>query len=135
MHPGALRALEFDRIVEAVSRFAQTPPGAAPPLEPAQLVALAVFLASVDGTCVAVRRARSTCPILRAIADTSASFDPEIADIRRKIDPGGEVVDEASPALRAVRDRLRKQRARLRGTLESYLRGKGTAKKLQQQMV
>ena len=29
MHPGALRALEFDRIVEAVSRLAQTPPGAA----------------------------------------------------------------------------------------------------------
>ena len=29
MHAGALRALEFDRIVEAVRRFAQTPPGAA----------------------------------------------------------------------------------------------------------
>ena len=29
MHAGALRALEFDRIVEAVRRFAQTPLGAA----------------------------------------------------------------------------------------------------------
>src|SRR5690348_12350906 len=29
MHPGALRALEFDRIVEAVCRLAQTPPGQA----------------------------------------------------------------------------------------------------------
>ena len=29
MHPGALRALEFDQIVEAVRRFAHTPPGAA----------------------------------------------------------------------------------------------------------
>src|SRR5262245_32089302 len=29
MHQGALRALEFDRIVEAVERLAQTPPGAA----------------------------------------------------------------------------------------------------------
>ena len=29
MHAGALKALEFDRIVEAVCRFAQTPPGAA----------------------------------------------------------------------------------------------------------
>src|SRR4051794_37299006 len=28
MHPGALKALEFDRIVEAVTRLAQTPPGA-----------------------------------------------------------------------------------------------------------
>ena len=29
MYRGALRALEFDRIVEAVCRFAQTPPGGA----------------------------------------------------------------------------------------------------------
>src|SRR3954469_18678898 len=29
MHAGALRALEFDRIVEAVRRYALTPPGAA----------------------------------------------------------------------------------------------------------
>ena len=34
-----------------------------------------------------------------------------------------------------MRDRLRKQRARLRGTLESYLRGKDTSKYLQQQIV
>jgi DNA mismatch repair protein MutS2 len=187
MQSGALRALEFDRIVAAVSRYAQTPPGArrlerllpltearavaqalgataetvrfladnqvslhAPAdldqiltslavegraLEPGHLIALAAFLASVEATCAGVRRARSTFPILRAIADTSASFDPEIADIRRKIDPGGEVVDDASPELRTLRDRLRKQRTRLRGTLESYLRGKDTAKYLQQQIV
>ena len=74
-------------------------------------------------------------PILRAIADRAASFEREIADIRRKIDPAGEVVDDASPELRSIRDRLRKQRTRLRGTLESYLRGKDTAKYLQQQIV
>ena len=34
-----------------------------------------------------------------------------------------------------LRDRLRKQRARLRGTLESYLRGRDTSKYLQQQIV
>src|SRR5215471_4239097 len=28
MHAGALKALEFDRIVDAVERLAQTPPGA-----------------------------------------------------------------------------------------------------------
>jgi dsDNA-specific endonuclease/ATPase MutS2 len=44
-------------------------------------------------------------------------------------------VDDASPELKAIRDRLRKQRTRLRGTLESYLRGKDTAKYLQQQIV
>ena len=187
MQGSALRALEFDRIVDAVRRFALTPTGAArlarltPATDPsfvrnalaattetvrflqdnqvalrapadlgailtslsvegraldaAQLLALGAFLASVDSTAAAIRRARSSFPILRAIGDAAASFDPEIADIRRKIDPGGEVVDDASPELKSVRERLRKQRARLRGTLESYLRGKDTAKYLQQQIV
>jgi DNA mismatch repair protein MutS2 len=187
MQPAALRALEFDRIVDAVSRFAQTPPGAsrlarlqplteahpvtealsatsetarfladnqialhAPAdlenilsalavegkaLEAAQLLALAGFLASVDATCAAIRRARSAFPILRRIADGGATFEHEIADIRRKIDPSGEVADDASPELKAIRERLRKQRTRLRGTLESYLRGKDTSKFLQQQIV
>jgi DNA mismatch repair protein MutS2 len=187
MHAGALRALEFDRIVEAVCRFALTPPGAARlarlephadphavaaalaatseavrflsenqlglhapsdldailaslavagrAIEAPQLLALSAFLTSVDVSCTAIRRARSACPILRAIADTAAPFETEIADVRRKIDPAGEVVDDASPELRSVRDRLRKQRTRLRGTLESYLRGKDTSKYLQQQIV
>ncbi len=187
MQAGALRALEFDRIVEAVGRFALTPAGSArlatlhplsepgavskalaatsetvrfltdnqlglvaPPdleaileaipvegraLEAPHLLALAAFLASVETACTSVRRARTAFPILRAIADTAASFEREIADVRRKIDPGGEVVDDASPELRSVRERLRKQRTRLRGTLESYLRGKDTSKYLQQQIV
>ena len=187
MHAGALRSLEFDRVVEVICRFAQTPPGEARlaalnplpdasavlsaraatsetvhflgggqiglqapreldsilegltvdgrPLEPLQLIALAGFLASIEATCGAIRRTRIAFPILRGIADRTASFEHEVADIRRKIDPGGEVVDDASPELRSIRDRLRRQRARLRGTLESYLRGKDTAKYLQQQIV
>jgi DNA mismatch repair protein MutS2 len=187
MHSGTLRALEFDRIVDAVCGYAQTPMGAARlaelapltdpaqvrraltataetarflgdnhiaiqapsafgevlealgvegrALEPAQLLWLANFLASVDSTASAIRRARMNFPILRGIADTSASFDREIADVRRKIDPAGDVVDDASAELRSIRDRLRKQRTRLRGTLESYLRGKETSKYLQQQVV
>jgi DNA mismatch repair protein MutS2 len=187
MQPGALRALEFDRIVQAVSRLAQTPPGAARlaamrPLTDARaasqalastaetvrflddnrislrapaeldelleslavegraldapaLVALADFFASVEATCGAIRRARGAFPLLRPIADAAASFEREIADIRRRIDPAGEVVDDASPELKSIRERLRKQRTRLRGTLESYLRGKDTAKYLQQQIV
>src|SRR5688572_8992629 len=187
MHQGALRALEFDRIVDAVCRYAQTPPGRARlarlepltdphavgaalsataetthflaenhvglqapedlevlltglavegrALEPLQLLALAAFLASVDTTSSAIRRARTTFPRLRVIADAVASFERESADVRRKIDPAGELNDDASPELRAIRERLRKQRTRLRGTLESYLRGKETARYLQQQIV
>src|SRR5207244_10203194 len=54
---------------------------------------------------------------------------------RDAIDPAGEVVDHASPALKAIRERLRRQRTRLRGTLESFLRGRDTAKYLQDQVV
>ncbi|MDQ3418488.1 MAG: endonuclease MutS2 [Acidobacteriota bacterium] len=187
MHAGALRALEFDRIVADVSANAQTPMGAAlltglepanepgavaralsataeavrfladgqislqapadldnilgsasvegRALEPLQLLALAAFLASVESTAAGIRRARGSVPNLRRIADATASFQREIAEVRKKIDPGGEVMDDASPELRSIRDRLRKQRARLRGTLESYLRGKETSKYLQQQIV
>jgi DNA mismatch repair protein MutS2 len=187
MQAGALRALEFDRVVAVIRGFAQTPagtvrlgemrPGGAPadvaarlaatvemakflergqvglhapqeldqilgallvegrPLESLQLLRLADFLAAVEATCSALRRVRSAFPILATIAERAAAFDHEVGDIRRKIAPGGEIVDDASSELRAVRDRLRRQRTRLRGTLESYLRGKDTARYLQQQIV
>ena len=187
MHAGALRALEFDRIVEVIRGFAQTPQGEAHlgalepatdpravasalaatsetvrllaeaqiavqapselevilsgigvegrPLEPLHLIALANFLTTVATTCGAIRRARTTFPLLSAIAERAATFDHEVAAVLRKIDPAGEVVDDASPELRSIRDRLRRQRTRLRGTLESYLRGKDTSKYLQQQIV
>src|SRR5918994_2179190 len=186
MNPGALRALEFDRIVEAVGRFALTPAGDAHlaelhphtdasdvrcaldataetvrfladaqiglqapaeldsalaalgveghALEPLQLQGLGAFLVSVDATVSGIRRWRDAV-ILRRVADGVALFEQETAAIQRKIEPSGEVVDDASAELRVLRDRLRKQRARLRGTLESYLRGKDTSKYLQQQVV
>ena len=189
MQPGALRALEFDRIVEAVKSFALTPMGAerlarlqpsTDPRQVAQLLAAttetaryiaahgAVSAARVRATCrrssprwpskgarskrcacwrsprfstrstnrepaSAARRDRFRCS--RRASGGAASFKSEIAQTREKIDPSGDVVDHASPELRMIRDRLRKQRARLRTTLESYLRGKDTAKYLQDQVV
>lgn len=188
MQPGALRVLEFDRIVEAVRRYALTPMGdervarltptsdahkaaqllaatteatrylSANPgfplrastelpqilsslategraLEPLRLLALADFLDSIDETRAAIRRAPGTFPLLEAASAAVASFKGETAQVRNKIEPSGDVVDHASPELKAIRERLRKQRARLRGTLESYLRGKETAKYLQDQVV
>ena len=188
MHAGALQALEFDRIVAAVERMAQTPPGAerlsrlapqmerasvasalaataetarflsgtgeialrAPAelpdifeglgvegraLEPLQLLGLATYLESINATVAGIRRASASFSILARTVAGASSFEPETTDIRRKIDPAGEVADDASPELRSIRDRLRKQRSRLRGTLESYIRGKDTAKYLQQQIV
>jgi DNA mismatch repair protein MutS2 len=188
MQTSALRALEFDRIVEAVKGFAFTPMGAErlaqlePSTDPAQvaqlqagttetaryitangpfplrasselpqilaalgvegraleslrLLALALFLDSVEEARTGIRRAAGSFPLLNAASGGAASFKGESAQTREKIDPSGEVVDNASPELRLIRDRLRKQRSRLRSTLESYLRGKETAKYLQDQVV
>ncbi len=104
-------------------------------LEPQQLIGLARFFGSIDTTRNGIRRARGQYPALRAVVESAASFDQEVADIRRKIDASGEVVDDASAQLKAIRERLRKQRSRLRSTLESYLRGKDTARYLQDQIV
>ena len=188
MQPGALRALEFDRIVEAVKDCAVTPMGAerlarlqpstdphkvaqtlaatsetvrcvasnggfplraatdlpqtlgalaveGRPLEALRLLALASFLDSVDESRAGIRRAPGAFPLLEAVSGGAASFKHESTHTRDTIDPSGDVVDHASPELKAIRERLRKQRARLRSTLESYLRGKETAKYLQEQVV
>jgi DNA mismatch repair protein MutS2 len=188
MQSGALRALEFDRVVEAVRTFALTPMGSerlerlAPsvdprtvadllahtteatrylgangalplraasdlpeiigalavegrPLEPLRLLSLASFLESIDETRAAIGRVPGAFPRLEAISAGAAAFRIETTAVREKIEASGDVVDHASPELKAIRERLRKQRTRLRSTLESYLRGRETAKHLQDQIV
>src|SRR5687767_1465736 len=188
MHAGALRALEFDRIVSVVAGLAVTPTGhdrlaqlepmtdaaavaraqhattegtkfladhpgfplRAPAdleaiiaalgvegraLEPHRLFGLADYLESIEQTRAAVRTVAQSYPLLGALVETVASFKAEIADVRRKIEPSGEVADNASPALASIRERLRKQKSRLRSTLDSFLRGRETSKYLQEQVV
>ena len=188
MQPGALRALEWDQIVDVVRGFALTSLGAARlaelepqfdnhrvaqllaatvegvkyldanpafalqapddldalvaalavegrALEPLRLIAFADFLDSVGLTCATIRRVSGPYPTLKNIAEQCGSFKNQIADVRRQIDPSGEVNDSASPELGRLRTQLRKQRARLRSTLESYLRGKETSRYLQDQVV
>ena len=188
MHAGALRALEFDRIVAVVAGLTVTPTGhdrlaelepmtdasavtraqrattegtrflsdhpgfplRAPSdldailtaldvegraLEPLRLFGLADYLESIEQTRGAVRSAGQSFPLLVSLVDTVASFKSEIADVRRKIEPSGEVADSASPALASIRERLRKQKSRLRSTLDSFLRGRETSKYLQEQVV
>jgi DNA mismatch repair protein MutS2 len=105
------------------------------PLEAVRLLALAAFLDSVEETRAAIRRVAASFPLLDQASAGAAAFKGEIAQTREKIDASGDVVDTASPELKMIRERLRKQRARLRGMLESYLRGKETAKYLQDQVV
>ncbi|MCH7746753.1 MAG: endonuclease MutS2 [Acidobacteria bacterium] len=120
---------DLDAILSALAIEAQ-------PLEPAQLLKLANFLGSVERVCKSVATASGgPFPALSAIVDGCATWGRECGDVRKKVNPAGEVVDDASPVLKTIRSRVRKQRNRLRGTLESYLRGRHTARYLQEQVV
>ena len=111
------------------------------PLEALQLLGLARFLLSVTASAKAIRTAAGAAdgpdrwPVLQAAAGGLAEFDRETANIQRRITPEGEVADDATPRLAAIRQQLQRLRQRLRGTLESYLRGRETAKYLQEQVV
>ena len=105
-------------------------------LVPAHLRKLADFLGSVERACQSVATASGgPFPALSAIVDGCATWGRECGDVRKKVDTSGEVADDASPVLKAIRSRVRKQRNRLRGNLESYLRGRDTARYLQEQVV
>jgi DNA mismatch repair protein MutS2 len=187
MNASALRALEFDRIVSAVTDLAVTPTGSARlaelhpatnaaevvaaqrattegrrfladhsgfplrapsdldeiidalgvegrGLEPMRLLGLSGYLESIEQSRQAIFKVGAAFPLLRRLVETVASFKQEIADVRRKIEPSGEVADTASPTLASIRDRLRKQKQRLRTTLDGFLRGRD-AKYLQEQVV
>src|SRR5918995_2747540 len=104
-------------------------------LDALRLLAFAEFLDSISLTCAAIRRVPGAFPTLKALAENCGSFKNQIGEVRSKIDPSGEVNDNASPELSRLRTQIRKQRSRLRSTLESYLRGKDTSRYLQDQVV
>jgi DNA mismatch repair protein MutS2 len=105
------------------------------PLDPLALLGVAGFLESVGQVASSVRHARSAVPRLAAIGDRVPSFDAETRAIRRAIEPSGDVSDHASPALRDIREQLRRHRAKLRAELDALTRGRDSAKYLQDQIV
>ncbi|HEX5071546.1 MAG TPA: hypothetical protein VFV78_15125, partial [Vicinamibacterales bacterium] len=103
------------------------------PLLPLQLLGLARFVSSVGSVVDRVREARATG--LAALVANARSFIAEADAVRRAIEPSGDVSDDASPALRDIREQLRRQRAKLRSTLEGLARGRESAKYLQDQVI
>ncbi len=105
------------------------------PLDPMQLLGLARFVESVTSVAERVKGTGGigARPLLSAIAQRVTSFETEVRAVHRAIHSSGEVNDDASPTLRELRDTLRRQRGRLRSTLDGLMRG--AAKYLQDQIV
>jgi DNA mismatch repair protein MutS2 len=186
MQSPVLRALEFNRIREALAREAATPLGreralaldpatgldevqrrlnisvaasafekssgslaldgpedlaevlehlgiADQPLLPLELLGLARFVSSVGSVVDRIRNA--TTPLLAELVTGVRPFDEEVNAVRRAIESSGDVNDNASTALRDIRDALRRQRSKLRSTLDGLVRGRDTSKYLQDQIV
>jgi DNA mismatch repair protein MutS2 len=111
------------------------------PLEPLHLLALARFVESVEqvasgiGSGIGDADSSQTRPLLSRIARRVTTFEAEIRAVRRAIHSSGDVNDDASAALKDLREKLRRQRARLRSTLDGLVRGRDTSKYLQDQIV
>ncbi|MEX2271679.1 MAG: Smr/MutS family protein [Vicinamibacterales bacterium] len=104
-------------------------------LEPLELRGLAALASDVESSAAGIRKRSDDLPLLVAMIAGLTSFRDEVAAVRRSIDAAGDVVDDASPALRQVRERLRRQRQELRAAFERLVRGRGTTKYLQDQVV
>ena len=76
----------------------------------------------VAAPAFAPRRRRLPHPA-RARRRTSPPSRAKSQAVRQAIDPGGEVLDSASPELKRIRNELRQKRQKLRGTLEQFTRG------------
>ena len=103
------------------------------PLDPLSLLGLARLLWSIETVATSAERAPGAA--LAAIASRASSFTEETQAVTRAIEPTGDVRDKASPALRDIREALRRQRASLRASLDALARGRDTAKYLQDQIV
>src|SRR5690242_2155428 len=104
------------------------------PLEPLQLRVLADFVDSVEQSRSGIARAGTDFPILRELVAKVTAFKDEVDAVRRAIDPGGELLDDASPELKRIRNELRQKRSKLRSTLEQFTRG-SSAKYLQDEVI
>src|SRR4051812_31673718 len=88
MHAGALKALEFDRIVAAVERLAQTPPGA-------QRLALLQPLYDAPGVSAALAMTAETARFLSGAGEIALRSPAELDDIVEGLSVEGRALEPA----------------------------------------
>ncbi|WP_018130772.1 endonuclease MutS2 [Effusibacillus pohliae] len=101
-------------------------------------------LLDVADTIMASRRLRKfvldlaeqqPIPTLQRLAEELFELRPLEEEIRAAIDDNGEVVDDASPELKSVRNQIRQTQGRIRERLDAILRSPESQKMLQEAIV
>ena len=103
-------------------------------LDALRLIALSAFLDSIDESRAAIRNAPGSFAILEAAASGAASFKGETAQVRNKIEQSGEVVDTPARSSSSFASGCANS-GRAADDARIVLRGKETAKYLQEQIV
>jgi DNA mismatch repair protein MutS2 len=103
-------------------------------LEPGALMHVASF---IEGGVEISRRVAQAEGVPRLAGPASEIRDTSAvaAAIRRAILPGGEIADDASPKLAETRRAMARLRTRLHSVMESFLRGKDSARLLQEKLI
>jgi len=97
-------------------------------LDPIALLEVARVCTQALLARTAIQVEKDTVPTLWQIVDQIPStLNDAVGEITRKLLPGGEVSDDASPELAKIRREINAQRARLTRSLESAMRAAGTA--------
>jgi DNA mismatch repair protein MutS2 len=97
-------------------------------LDPLSLLLVARICEQAIFAKNAIRPERELVPSLwKFVEELPRDLTKAVEEIKRKILPGGELDDEASPELAMIRREINAQRARLTKTLESAMRAAGTA--------
>ncbi|HKZ52312.1 MAG TPA: hypothetical protein VJ085_03430, partial [Candidatus Acidoferrales bacterium] len=106
-------------------------------LSPEELLDLATLLATSTSTrqLLGAPRWRQLLPRLRELAGELGDFSAPERNIRRRILPGGEIDDHASPALAEIRATIQKTEAKLHRALKRILEEAAAQASLQDEYV
>ena len=106
-------------------------------LAPEEILAAATLLqvATETRATVGAPRFRQILTRLRELAADLQDFSRQVKDIRRRILPGGEIDDHASPQLAEIRDEIHKTEQRLRRSLRRILQEAEAKNALQDEFV
>jgi DNA mismatch repair protein MutS2 len=97
-------------------------------LEPMRMLEAAAVCSQAIFTRSVLQPEKETAPILWEIVENiPPSLMNAVGNVTKKILPGGEIDDSASPELASIRREISSQRARLTRSLENVIKSSGTA--------